>query len=210
MQTEIGLEKTKYLRLKIEINCSSNCHTYQCHNCTKGQQSFEIRDCYLAKKYSSGGDLKHQGKSIKTKEKNLRKSDSRNRKRKQKYRGKVNKKQRIRWEEAFNLSGQLGWEPWPYHLPAFWPWTNYITIWASLQVFSVTQSYLTPCHPLGCSLPGSSVNGNSLGKNTRVGCHALLQGIFLTQGWNKGRLHRRWIPYSLSHQGSPWASFCVC
>ena len=25
---------------------------------------------------------------------------------------------------------------------------------------------------------------NSLGKNTGVGRHALLQGIFLTQGWN--------------------------
>jgi len=25
---------------------------------------------------------------------------------------------------------------------------------------------------------------DSLGKNTGVGCHALLQGIFLTQGWN--------------------------
>ena len=91
MQTEIGLEKTKYLKLKIEINCASNCHTYQCYNCTKGQQSFEIRDCYLAKKYTSGGALKHQGESIKTKEKNLRKSDSRNRKRKQTDRGKVKK-----------------------------------------------------------------------------------------------------------------------
>lgn len=77
MQTEIGLEKRKYLRLKIEINCSSNCHTYQDHNCTKGQQPFEIRDCYLAKKYSSGGDLKHQGKSIKTKEKKSEKESQR-------------------------------------------------------------------------------------------------------------------------------------
>ena len=34
------------------------------------------------------------------------------------------------------------------------------------------------------SLPGSSVHGDSPGKNTRVGCHALLQGIFLTQGFN--------------------------
>ena len=25
---------------------------------------------------------------------------------------------------------------------------------------------------------------NFPGKNTRMGCHALLQGIFLTQGWN--------------------------
>ena len=29
---------------------------------------------------------------------------------------------------------------------------------------------------------------NSLGKNTRVGCHALLQGIFPTQGLNSHRL----------------------
>ena len=30
---------------------------------------------------------------------------------------------------------------------------------------------------------------NSPGKNTGVGCHALLQGIFPTQGWNLGLLH---------------------
>ena len=34
------------------------------------------------------------------------------------------------------------------------------------------------------SLSGSTVHGDSPGKNTRVGCHALLQGIFPTQGWN--------------------------
>ena len=31
---------------------------------------------------------------------------------------------------------------------------------------------------------GSSVHGDSAGKNTGVGCHAFLQGIFLTQGSN--------------------------
>ena len=40
------------------------------------------------------------------------------------------------------------------------------------------------CDSMGCSLPGSSVHGDSPGKNTGVGCHALLQGIFLTQGLN--------------------------
>ena len=30
-----------------------------------------------------------------------------------------------------------------------------------------------------------------LGKNTGVGCHILLQGIFPTQGWNPGLLHFR-------------------
>ena len=54
-----------------------------------------------------------------------------------------------------------------------------------------------------CSPSGSSVRGDSPGKNTEVGCHALLQGIFPTQGSNPGLLHCRWILYYLSHQGSP-------
>ena len=37
---------------------------------------------------------------------------------------------------------------------------------------------------MDCSLPGSSAQGDSLGKNTGVGGHALLQGIFLIQGLN--------------------------
>ena len=37
---------------------------------------------------------------------------------------------------------------------------------------------------MDCHSPGSSVNGDFPGKNTGVGCHALLQGIFLTQGSN--------------------------
>ena len=41
-----------------------------------------------------------------------------------------------------------------------------------------------------------------LGKSTGVGCHFLLQGIFLTQGWNPGLLHCRQVLYHLSHQGS--------
>ena len=57
--------------------------------------------------------------------------------------------------------------------------------------------------PMDCSLPGSSVHGDSLGKNTGVGCHALLQGIFPTQGWNLGLPHCKQILYCLSHHGSP-------
>ena len=45
--------------------------------------------------------------------------------------------------------------------------------------------------------------GISLCKNTGVSCHALLQGIFPTQGLNPGLPHCRWILYHLSHQGSP-------
>ena len=35
----------------------------------------------------------------------------------------------------------------------------------------VAQSCLTLCNPMDCSIPGSSVPGNSLGKNTGVDCH---------------------------------------
>ena len=44
---------------------------------------------------------------------------------------------------------------------------------------------------------------NFPGKNTGVGCHFLLQGIFPTQGLNPGLLHCRQMLYHLSHQGSP-------
>ena len=47
---------------------------------------------------------------------------------------------------------------------------------------------------------------DSPGKNTGVGCHALLQGIFLTQESNPGLLHYRDILYGLSYEGSPTAS----
>ena len=39
------------------------------------------------------------------------------------------------------------------------------------------------------------------GKNTGMGCHSLLQGIFLTQGSNPGLLHCKQILYHLCHQG---------
>ena len=40
----------------------------------------------------------------------------------------------------------------------------------------------TVCDSMDYSQPGSSLHGDSPGKTTRVGCHALLQGIFPTQG----------------------------
>ena len=70
----------------------------------------------------------------------------------------------------------------------------------------VALSCPTLCEPLDCSPPGSSVHGDSPGKNTGVGCSALLQGIFPTQGLNPGLLHCRQIRHCLSHLGSPWAT----
>ena len=45
------------------------------------------------------------------------------------------------------------------------------------------RSCPTLCSPTDCSPPGSSAHGGSPGKNSGVGCHALLQGIFQTEGW---------------------------
>ena len=57
-------------------------------------------------------------------------------------------------------------------------------IWTWVCVCSVTQSCLTLCSPVDCSLPGSSVHGIFPGKSTGVGCHCLLYWIFSTQGLN--------------------------
>ena len=64
---------------------------------------------------------------------------------------------------------------------------------------------LTLCDPMDCVAhqAGFSVHGDYTGQNTGVGCHVLLQGIFLTQGSNLGLPHYRQILYHLSHQGSP-------
>ena len=65
-------------------------------------------------------------------------------------------------------------------------------------IHSVVSNSLWPCD---CSPPGSSVH--SPAKNTGVGCHALLLGIFQTQGSNPGLPHCRRILYHLSQQQSP-------
>ena len=59
----------------------------------------------------------------------------------------------------------------------------------------VTQLCQTLCDPINSGPPGSSVRGDSSGRNTGVGCHALLQGIFPTRGLNPGLPHCKWIHY---------------
>ena len=55
---------------------------------------------------------------------------------------------------------------------------------------------------------------NSLGQNTGVGSHSLLQGIFPTQGSNPGFPHYRQILYQLRHKESPrileWVAYPFC
>ena len=70
-------------------------------------------------------------------------------------------------------------------------------------VWSVASVCLTLCDPMDCSPPGSSVHGILQARNIGVGCHALLQGVFLTQGWNPSLLHWQADSLPLSHLGSP-------
>ena len=88
-------------------------------------------------------------------------------------------------------------------------------LWGKLRVHAVRACMLT--HVQLCATPWTIWPArllcpwNSPGKNTGVGCHSLLQGIFLTQGLNwdllhtleMGLLHCRQIPYHLSYHGSP-------
>ena len=70
------------------------------------------------------------------------------------------------------------------------------------------QSCLTLCDPIDGSPPGSRP-WDSPGKNTGVGCHFLLQGIFLTQGSNPSLLPLlHWQVYSLMSEppGKPAAA----
>ena len=59
---------------------------------------------------------------------------------------------------------------------------------------------------MDCSLPGSFVHGDSPGNNTGVDFHALLQGIFPTQGSNPGLPHCRQI---LSCLSPPPHTYCI-
>ena len=72
------------------------------------------------------------------------------------------------------------------------------------------QSYLTRWNPLDYNLPGFFVHG-ILQARTWVGCHALLQGIFLTQG-SKLRLlcllHWQVISLPLAPTGKPNSVLC--
>ena len=85
----------------------------------------------------------------------------------------------------------------------------------SFQNFHFFFNFISPCAVLNHSVVSNSLRPHGLHcparlycpwnspGNTGLGFHALLQGIFPTQGLNPGLLHCRWILYCLSHQGSP-------
>ena len=77
--------------------------------------------------------------------------------------------------------------PWPLHLisnPSLLPLIGL----HHLKRFCFSVIFIIICNHFG---------------NTGVGCHFILQGIFLTQGLNSGLWHCRQFLYPLSHQGSP-------
>ena len=90
------------------------------------------------------------------------------------------------------LAGRILWTEEPDRL-----WSQFSSVQSSRSVVSDSL------HLHGLLPPGSSVHGDSPGKNTGVGFHALVQGIFPTEEWNSGLLHCRWILYHLSHKESP-------
>ena len=59
------------------------------------------------------------------------------------------------------------------------------------------------CNPMYCNPPSSFCPWSFLGKNTGMGCHFLLQGVFLTQVLNPRLLYWQVDSLPVSHQASP-------
>ena len=105
------------------------------------------------------------------------------------------KRHRCREQKSGYQGGKRAWDR-----LGDWNWHLYV-------LCLVAQSCPTLCS-MHCSQPGCSIHGDSPGKNTRVGCHALLQGIFPTRGLNPGRsptLQADSLPSKL-----PGKPVCVC
>ena len=82
----------------------------------------------------------------------------------------------------------------------------WIIVWVCVRL--VSKLYLTLCDPKNCSLPGSSP-WDFQGRSTRVGCHFLLQGTFLTQRLKLHLLHWQADFLPLNHLESPWIIVCI-
>ena len=76
-----------------------------------------------------------------------------------------------------------------------WMWT----VWRSESHSVLSHFFTTPW----TVVPRLLCPWDSPGKDTGVGCHALIQGVFLTQESNRGLLHCRRILYQLGYRGSP-------
>ena len=80
-----------------------------------------------------------------------------------------------------------------------------LTHWSNrhTRMCSVTSVVSNSLQPWGLR-PARLLSPEGLPVSTTgLGCHALLQESFPTQGWNPHFLHYRWILYQLSYQTSP-------
>ena len=73
-------------------------------------------------------------------------------------------------------------------------------LWILLVVVFTCSSCPALCNPMDCCPPLSMGFPD---KNTGMGCHLLLQGIFLTQGSNLHLLHWQAGSLPLSHKENP-------
>ena len=73
----------------------------------------------------------------------------------------------------------------------------------------VAQPYPTVCDPMDCSPPVFLCPWDFPGKNTGVGWHALLQGVFPTQGLNPLLLHWQVGTLPLAPPGKPQLQFSL-
>ena len=78
-----------------------------------------------------------------------------------------------------------------------------IWFWMCVCVCVCARTWLCPthCNPMDGSPLDSSVHG--IFQNTGVGCHTLLQEIFLTERWNPCLLNWQAYYLPLHHLGSP-------
>ena len=82
-----------------------------------------------------------------------------------------------------------------------------------MHMCSVPSVVSNSLWPQGLNLPCSSVHGDSPGKNTGVGCHALIQGIFPIEGSNRNLLcllHWQVGSLPLTPPGKPLFQSKVC
>ena len=92
--------------------------------------------------------------------------------------------------------------PWTvaYQAPLFMGFSRQ-EYWSGLPFPSHVQIVYDP---MDCSLPGSFCPWDFQGKNTRVGCHFLLSGIFPAQRLNLHLLHWQAGSLPLNNQGHTW------
>ena len=103
----------------------------------------------------------------------------------------------------YNCDSFRRWGPW--EVMRSWGWGPH-----KWECCLVAQSCLTLLQPHGLQSTWLLCPWDFPGKNTGVGCHALLQELFPTQESKPGLLHCRHILYCQSDQGSPQFPYNWC